>query len=106
MGRIVIACYKPRPGQEAALSALVAEHVPSLRALGLATHRAPVLMQAGDGTVVEVFEWSSADAIQTAHAHPVVLQMWDRFNAVCEFLPLASVSEASSLFPEFTPMAS
>ncbi|HJS56609.1 MAG TPA: hypothetical protein VKA01_00785 [Vicinamibacteria bacterium] len=26
MGRIVIACYKPKPGQEEALGALVAEH--------------------------------------------------------------------------------
>jgi hypothetical protein len=33
-------------------------------------------MQASDGTIVEVFELASADAIQAAHGHPAVLKMW------------------------------
>ena len=55
MGRIVIACYKPKPGKEDALKALVVDHVSTLRSLGLVTQRAPITMQAKDGTFVEVF---------------------------------------------------
>ena len=35
MGSIVIACYKPRPGQEEALLALVRDHLAPLRAENL-----------------------------------------------------------------------
>jgi len=58
MGRVAIACYKPKPGQEEALRALVAEHVTTLRSIGLATDRSPITMQAKDGTIIEVFEWA------------------------------------------------
>jgi hypothetical protein len=104
MGRIAIACYRPKPGQGDALRALVASHVPTLRSIGLATARPPLAMQAKDGTVVEVFEWTSAEAIQAAHGHPVVLQMWERYGQVCDYVPLAQVSEASDLFAEFVPL--
>ena len=53
-------------GREAVLADLVRGHVPALRALGLATDRAPYAMRAADGTLVEVFEWASAAAIEAA----------------------------------------
>jgi hypothetical protein len=105
MGRIAIACYQPKPGQEDALRALVAEHVPTLRAIGLATDRSPIAMQGKDGTIIEVFEWVSPEAIQAAHAHPVVLKMWEQYSQLSNYLPLAKVSEASDLFAEFAPVA-
>ena len=39
MGRTVIACYRPKPGQDAALHALARTHVPTLRSIGLVTDR-------------------------------------------------------------------
>jgi quinol monooxygenase YgiN len=104
MGRIAIACYRPKPGQEQALRALVANHVATLRSIGLATDRAPIVMQASDATIVEVFEWASAEAIQAAHTDPVVGKMWEEFGAVCDYVPIGSLSEASQLFAEFTPL--
>lgn len=103
MGRIVIACYKPKPGQEAALKALIPDHVATLRSIGLVTDRAPITMEASDGTIIEVFEWASSEAIQTAHSHPAVLRMWEEYGRVCDYIPVADVSETSQLFPEFTP---
>jgi hypothetical protein len=103
MGRIVIACYKPKPGQAEALEALMADHVATLRSIGLVTDRAPIAMEASDGTIIEVFEWTSPEAIHTAHSHPVVLQMWEEYAKVCDYIPVAQVSEASQLFSEFTP---
>lgn len=104
MGRIVIACYRPRPGQREALRKLVAGHVATLRGLGLVTDRAPITMEAQDGTFVEVFEWASREAIEAAHRHPDVLRMWEQYAEVCDYVPVAQVPEAASLFSEFTPV--
>jgi uncharacterized glyoxalase superfamily protein PhnB len=102
--RAVIACYRPRPGQEAALLELVRRHVPTLRRLGLATDRAPTLLQAADGTLVEVFEWASADAIAAAHQQAEVLALWQAFGAACEIVKLPQLAETQQLFAEFTPV--
>jgi hypothetical protein len=61
-------------------------------------------MEANDGTLIEVFEWSSPDAIQAAHTNPVVSRMWEEFATRCDYVPIADVEEASRLFPEFTPV--
>ena len=104
MGRIVIACYRPKAGHGDALHALMRTHVKTLRSLGLVTDRAPITMQAKDGSFVEVFEWVSNDAIQAAHSHPVVLKMWEAYGKVCDYVPVTEVAEASQLFSEFTPV--
>lgn len=104
MGRIVIAAYRPKPGRADQLVALCREHLPLLRAEGLASARPGVTMQAADGTVVEVFEWSSADAIRRAHEDPAVQALWARFAEVCEYVPVAAVPEAAQVFSEFEPL--
>jgi hypothetical protein len=105
MGRIVISCYRPKPGHEDALGELMRDHVATLRRIGLTTDRPPITMQARDGTYIEVFEWASADAIAAAHNHPTVLAMWEKYGAVCDYIPIAQVAEAAQLFSEFTPVA-
>jgi len=102
--RTVIVAYRPRPGQQAALLQLVRDHVPNLQRLGLATDRAPFTMQAADGTLVEVFEWASAAAIEAAHSHPEVQKMWAAFGAACEYVRLSQLAEAQGPFAEFAPL--
>jgi len=104
-GRIVIAAYRPKDGKHDALRGLVAEHVPILRQLGLASERAPIIMEAEDGTVVEVFEWRSKAAIDEAHRHPTVLKMWEQFGEICDYVPITDVPEAAQMFPEFIPLS-
>ncbi len=104
MGRIVIACYRPKPGRQDALRAMLQQHVATLRSLGLVTDRPPVTMEAADGTFVEVFEWASREAIDAAHGHPVVLKMWEEYAGACDYVPIAQVPEAAQLFSEFTPV--
>ena len=104
MGRIVISCYRPKPDQQDALRKLMLSHVATLRATGLVTDRAPITMTAEDGTFIEVFEWASREAIEAAHRHPVVLQMWDEYGKVCDYVPISQVAEASQLFSDFTPL--
>ena len=104
MGRIVIACYRPKTGRQDALHELMATHIPTLRAEDLVTDRTPILMQATDGTFVEVFEWRSKEAIKAAHTNSRVLAMWERYAQVCDYVPVGAVPEASELFSEFTPV--
>lgn len=99
-GNVVMATYRPKPGKDEALRALIARHVPRLRELGLATTRPAVLLQAADGTYVEIFEWKPG-AAQAAHTNPGVLEIWDAFGAVCDFVRLADIAESQRPFAHF-----
>ncbi|HEY6412595.1 MAG TPA: hypothetical protein VIX42_02840 [Edaphobacter sp.] len=57
-----------------------------------------------DGTIVEVFEWKTGGA-ERAHTNPVVLELWKRYAAACDIVPLASLPESSTMFASFTPLA-
>lgn len=104
MGSFVIASYRPKAGREAELLEILKEHVPILRSLGLATEKAVHLMKAKDGAFVEVFEWESEEAIEKAHKNPIVLEMWKKFEACCDYIPLNDLEEAKNLFPGFEPV--
>jgi hypothetical protein len=103
MGDMVIVAYRPKPGQEAELLALTMLHVPTLRRLGLATDRSALAMRSRDGVIVEVFEWRKG-AIETAHSSPEVAQMWARYDAVSEYVPLHDLPEAREMFAQFEPL--
>lgn len=102
--RIVIVAYRPKAGKGEVLMGEVRDHHPLLRSEGLATDRAPIIMRAADGTVIEVFEWASPAAMQEAHNNPRVQAMWARFAQVCDYVPVGSVAEAGKIFSEFEPV--
>lgn len=104
MGRIVIAAYRPKEGKREALRALMKTHLPTLREQQLVTDREPITMEAEDGTVIEVFEWRSEEAIEAAHSNPAVLAMWERYAEVCDYVPVAEVEGTDELFPNFDPL--
>ncbi len=101
MGRFVIVAYKPKPGREKQLLAAVEKHLNVLKAEQLVTDRPAYAMRAADGTIVEVFEWKSAEAIAQAHANPAVQALWSEFGAACDYVPLTSLPEAHQMFAEF-----
>jgi len=104
VGSISIACYKPRPGKEEALLELVRNHMEPLRSQGLVTDRQPIIMRAESGTIVEVFEWISKEAIAGAHTNPVVLDLWKRFEAVCWYETPSNLPEFQNMFSHFEPI--
>ena len=104
MGSISVACYKPRPGCEEALLDLVRNHLPSLLALGLVTERTSIMMRTADGTIVEIFEWISQEAIAGAHKNPAVLDLWKRFEAVCWYETPSNLAEFQNMFGHFEPL--
>lgn len=105
MGRIVIAAYRPKPGRSQALERLVRRHHQRLKGEGLVSDRTSAIMRASDGTIVEVFEWLSADAIARAHESAATQAMWREFADVSDYVPLTELSESMSLFAEFEPLA-
>ena len=100
--RIVMVAYKPKPGKEGELKTLALDHHSRLKAEDLVTDRLPILMQSQDGTIIEVFEWKSAEAIQQAHTNKAVGQMWQEFSQVSEYVPIGQVSESSNLFADYS----
>jgi hypothetical protein len=104
MGSISVACYKPRPGCEDALTELVRNHLPPLRALGLVTDRASIVMRTANGTIIEVLEWVSQEAIAGAHSNPAVLELWKSFEKVCWYETPANLPEFQNMFAHFEPI--
>jgi quinol monooxygenase YgiN len=103
MGVCVIVAYRPKEGREEELLQLVRGRVPRLRQEGFVTDRAPIIMRARDGTIIEVSEWKSQEAIDEAHQNANVLAMWDEFFAICDCIPLSEVPEADELFAGYAP---
>lgn len=101
MGQISVAAFRPLEGKEAELMAVIAERLPILRRLGMATDREPINMRSRDGVIISVSEWVDDDAITRAHSHPEVLAMWERFGACCEYVKLESISESQDDFATF-----
>ncbi len=102
--QVVFALYQPHEGKEAELCNILADHIPMLRRLGLATDRAPVLVKSRNGTFIEIFEWSTAEAAGQAHHEPEVLKMWEAMGKVADLRKLDSLEEFSGMFPHFEPV--
>ena len=103
MGQIAVVAYRPKPGCDAELLALTREHHPMLRTEGLVTDRPPIIARAGDGTIIEIFEWVGGGP-ERAHANAAVKSLWQRYEGVCEYVPLINVPECQSLFAGFAAL--
>src|SRR6266436_700652 len=104
-GVVVIVAYRPKPGKENDLIDLVRSRMPTLRKENLVTDRVPTIMRSRDGTIIEVSEWTSQEAIDAAHKNSNVLAMWNKFFAVCDCVPLDSLAEAKEMFAGFEPIS-
>jgi quinol monooxygenase YgiN len=65
-GVVVIVAYRPKPGKESETLDLVRSRVPTLHKEALVTERTPIIMRARAGTIIEVSEWKSREAIDAA----------------------------------------
>jgi len=104
MGVMVIALFRPKPGGELEMMACMRDHQSVLRAEGLTTDRPAYVMRAGDGTLLEVFEWKSQAAIDAAHGNANVHKLWARYARCCDYVTLADLAEAATMFPGFEPV--
>ncbi|HEY1580986.1 MAG TPA: hypothetical protein VGF82_28290 [Terracidiphilus sp.] len=69
-------------------------------------------MRSADGTIIEIFEWVSQEAIAGAHSNSVVLALWKRFEAVYQYEIPRNVAEFQAFcsgrippaFPQTNPL--
>jgi quinol monooxygenase YgiN len=101
MGRFVIVAYTPKANKEQQLLAAVKKHLQVLQKEHLVTDKPAYVMRAADGTILEIFEWRSAEAIQQAHSNPAVQALWGDFGEACDYTPLSKLAEAQQMFAEF-----
>ncbi len=104
-GVCVIVAYRPKAGKDKDLLDLVRQRVPTLRKEGFVTGREPTIMRAKDGTIIEVSEWKSHEAIEAAHKNENVWTMWNKFFELCDCIPLKQLPEAEEMFAGFEPIA-
>ena len=102
--QIVIAMYQPSEGKRDDMLELVRTHVPALREYELVTDRPTILMEAEDGTLLELFEWVSPEAANLAHEHPMIAKIWEAMGKIGSFKTLAELAEAGKFFPHFRPV--
>jgi hypothetical protein len=99
--QISITCYQPKEGKEEELKALVKEHLPVLHQQQLVTARKAIVMEVKNGTIIEVFEWVSDDAIGKAHNNPAVQALWARFNELSDYVAPSILEECQHIFSGF-----
>lgn len=98
---IVIAIYRPLEGKSSELESLVKKHFPTLKSFGLTTDKDSFIGRTADGSFIEIFEWISSEAAESAHDHPGVAKVWEAMGEVCSFGKLSDLTEARSAFPHF-----
>ena len=98
---LAFASYKAKQGKEDALMELVNSHLPKLRELGLATDKSNYVAKSSDGRIIEVFEWTSANAVNAAHQHPAISGIWEKMALVADFLPMNTIPEGNEPFVSF-----
>ncbi len=101
---VVFALYKPHQGKDPELLEIIKQHVPTLRRLEMATDRPVVLVKTKNGTYIEIFEWSTAEAAGLAHHHPEVAKVWEAMGKVADLVTLESLEEIKQQFPHFQPI--
>jgi quinol monooxygenase YgiN len=98
---VFMALYRPNTGKENELIEILKGHISTLREEGLITDRELLTLQADDGTIIEIAEWRSKEAIGMAHQSAKVVAIWDKISSVAQLTSLSTLSEANAPFPNF-----
>ncbi len=101
MGILVICSYRIRRDRRADALRLLKEHVPLLRRHGLITGRPAIQGKGAADTVVEIFEWESAEKSRQAPSIPEIAAHWKAMAEAMNFTPLALLPEAQRPFANF-----
>jgi hypothetical protein len=93
-----IVTYVPKKGKEAELLALVKQHEPALRKVGLVTSEPFRVWKAydirkGREQFIEYFVWKDGKASDVAHQLPEVMAVWEPMGPVLEELMICEVEE-------------
>jgi len=73
-------------------------HTPLLRREKLITARPPILLESGNGILIEIFEWKSKSAKLRAHGNPRVFDLWGKMEKCGRNVSLSRINEADDIF--------
>jgi quinol monooxygenase YgiN len=90
--------YRPKPGSEAALFAMVKKHWPAISSTGLVTSEKAVVYRAvnkrsGKEYYIEIFTWRDEEASTIAHQTPEVMAVWEPMGPLLESMEIAAIEE-------------
>ena len=88
--------YRPKPGAESALEALVRKHLPTLRSLGLLGAGHSAVYRAEDKrshavSFIEIFDWKDGRSSDVAHQTPEVMALWEPMGPLLENLEIRAL---------------
>ncbi|HYD20926.1 MAG TPA: hypothetical protein VEB40_05575 [Flavipsychrobacter sp.] len=101
MKKLAFAMYKPREGKAEELMDILKIHIPTLKEYDLITDKEPFTVLSENGTVIEIFEWASQEAIDLAHEHPAIRTIWGKMGPICDFVSMKDLPESQNAFPSF-----
>jgi len=99
----VICTFRVRSDAMTGFRELLDRHWPTLRNLELVTETSEQLYVSdvgGDQTIVSIFEWTNSEAVDQAHHHPDVGEIWEAMEPLCE----QRDGRPSMEFPHFQPI--
>lgn len=98
----VICTFRVKKASMGDFRALLDRHWPVLRSLELATDTPEQIYLSAstdEPTVVSIFEWANEEAVNQAHHHPNVAEIWEAMEPFCE----SRNGRPSMEFPHFQP---
>ena len=103
----VICTFRVRRDGLDAFRALLDRHWPALRRLEFVTETPELNFISGrddsdNPTIVSIFEWTSAEAVDRAHHHPDIAEVWEAMEPLCE----SRDGRPSMEFPHYEPLVS
>ena len=106
--RVVIAAYRAKQERMNDLLEILKAKRKFMLDAGYYSPRAPITMASmkDPDLVIEVFEWTSLEAISSAHEDSRVLEIWGKMDDICYEIGsrLDSFPEAMQSFPNFEPI--
>jgi hypothetical protein len=105
---VVFAIYRVAVENQPAFMGVVQEKLDFFHKMKYRTGRDPILLRSKNDPeiIIDIFEWSSEDAIAKAHKDPEVRKRWDLMEKlwIRGGIPLAELSEANNSFANFEPI--
>lgn len=94
----MLCTYRPKPGKEAEMLAILKGHWATLDRVGLVTKQPATLYRATGRDrrqyFVEIFQWRDGEAAGIAHQTPDVMAVWEPIGTLAESMSFDEIETA------------
>ena len=101
MQKLAFIVFKPRKGKAEELIAFLKRSFVILQSLKVASEKPQILASSVDGSIMQIFEFSTDDKPESAAIYPEVRELWKEAEKLSEFLKPSSLKEFQEVFPSF-----